>query len=213
MADSKLKLSIVTALDNAGIKATEQQIEGLTKSLESNSRKVGSNMKGTFDEVNGSINGMFNGVKTFMKDIAIAIGLTKAAGTAAVKMFEKVEIQGKTTAETIEDAFHSATDSTSKFLFGTSVGDQYKKVTEEAIKAANTQIAGIETINAKLETQKNKIDDVTQRYIKQRQSVNALNKSLDESDDILYDREQLWMVEQIRATEGEEAARQAQEAL
>lgn len=27
--DSKLRMSIVTALDNAGIKATEQQIDGL----------------------------------------------------------------------------------------------------------------------------------------------------------------------------------------
>ena len=213
MADSKLKLSIVTALDNAGIKATEQQINGLMKSIEDGNRKIGSGLKGSMEGVDGSVNGMFNGVKTFMKDIAIAVGLTKAVGTTAIKVFEDVETKGKTAAETIEDAFHSATENTSKFLFGTSVGDQYKKVTEEAIKAANTQIAGIETINAKLEKQKNKIDDVTQRYIKQRQSVNALNKSLDESDDILYDREQLWMVEQIRATEGEEAARQAQEAL
>jgi hypothetical protein len=33
MADSKLRLQIVTALDAAGIKATQQQIDGLEKSL------------------------------------------------------------------------------------------------------------------------------------------------------------------------------------
>ena len=33
MADSKLKLQIVTALDNAGIKATKEQIAGLEKEL------------------------------------------------------------------------------------------------------------------------------------------------------------------------------------
>lgn len=34
MADSKLKLQIVTALDAAGIKATQEQIDGLTKQIE-----------------------------------------------------------------------------------------------------------------------------------------------------------------------------------
>ena len=33
MADSKLRLQIVTALDNAGLKATKDQIDGLEKSL------------------------------------------------------------------------------------------------------------------------------------------------------------------------------------
>lgn len=33
MADSKLRLQIVTALDNAGLKATKEQIDGLEKSL------------------------------------------------------------------------------------------------------------------------------------------------------------------------------------
>ena len=213
MADSKLKLSIVTALDNAGIKATEQQIDGMMKSIEHGSKQANSSLKGTFDGVDGSVNGMFKGVKTFLKDIAIAVGLTKTVGTAAMKVFEDVETKGKTASESIQDSFRSAADSASKFLFGTDVSSQYNKVAEEATKAANAQIAGIDAINAQLDKQKSKIDDISQRYLKQRQSVNALNKSLDESDDILYDREQLWKVEYIRATEGEEAARQAQEAL
>lgn len=33
MADSKLRLQIVTALDNAGIKATENQINGMVASI------------------------------------------------------------------------------------------------------------------------------------------------------------------------------------
>ena len=34
MTDSKLRLQIVTALDAAGIKATQQQIDGLSKQIE-----------------------------------------------------------------------------------------------------------------------------------------------------------------------------------
>lgn len=101
MADSKLKLSIVTALDNAGIKATEQQIDGMMKSIEHGSKQANSSLKGTFDGVDGSVNGMFKGVKTFLKDIAIAVGLTKTVGTAAMKVFEDVETKGKTASESI----------------------------------------------------------------------------------------------------------------
>ena len=41
MADSKLKLQIVTALDNAGIKATQEQIAGLEKEFSNLNNSAG----------------------------------------------------------------------------------------------------------------------------------------------------------------------------
>lgn len=49
MANSTLKMDIVTALDNAGIKATEQQIAGLEKQL----NKV--NEKSKLDKLENSL--------------------------------------------------------------------------------------------------------------------------------------------------------------
>lgn len=49
MADSKLKLSIITALDNAGIKATKEQIDQLSNKL--NNLNAKSNVDGLNKEL------------------------------------------------------------------------------------------------------------------------------------------------------------------
>ena len=88
MADSKLKLQIVTALDNAGIKATEQQINGMVASIERSSKATAKSASGAFGDVDGAVNKAGHGIKTFLKDVAIAVGLAKTVGTAATKIFE-----------------------------------------------------------------------------------------------------------------------------
>lgn len=67
MADSKLKLQIVTALDNAGIKATKEQIEGMEKSLNKLNqggdgtdklvKRLG-HMPGTLGKIGGSLDAL-----------------------------------------------------------------------------------------------------------------------------------------------------------
>lgn len=52
MANGTLRMDIITALDAAGIKATQQQIDGLTKQIE----KV--NSKGNIDKLENALGDM-----------------------------------------------------------------------------------------------------------------------------------------------------------
>ena len=111
----------MTALDNAGIKATEQQINGMVSSIEKSSRATAKSASSAFGDVDGAVNKAQHGLKTFLKDVAIAVGLAKTAGTAATKIFEDTQIKGKETGEAIKDYFSDVSNTVSKFIFGTSV--------------------------------------------------------------------------------------------
>ena len=64
--DSKLRLQIATVLDNAGIKATEQQIDGLATQIqkinkEAESKKLENalgNLKGPLGQIGKALKGM-----------------------------------------------------------------------------------------------------------------------------------------------------------
>ena len=85
MADSKLKLQIVTALDNAGIKATKEQIAGLEQELSkvgdnkslSDAEKKLSKLSGPF----GKLQDMFGGLNGTLAKV----GGTATAVAAAFK--------------------------------------------------------------------------------------------------------------------------------
>ena len=150
MADSKLKLQIVTALDNAGIKATEQQINGMVASIERSSKATAKSASSAFGDVDGAVNKAQHGIKTFMKDVAIAVGLAKTVGTAATKIFEDTQIKGKETGEAIKDYFSDISNTISKFIFGTSVKEQFDSITKAAKDSADFQAKSITGIINKL---------------------------------------------------------------
>ena len=191
MADSKLKLQIVTALDNAGIKATEQQINGMVASIQKNAKYSARSASDAFDGVDGAVNKAQKGIKTFLKDITIAVGLAKAVGTASAKIFEDTQIKGKETGEAIKDYFSGLTDTVSKFIFGTSVKEQFNMITQAAKDSADVQAKAITGIIGKLQKQSASIDDVTNRYIKQMKSIQGLDATVNDAEILLLQREKL----------------------
>ena len=90
MADSKLRLQIVTALDNAGIKATKEQIENLHKELRKVNSSTAGSAHGAFGAANEKVGMLHSSVKTLMKDVTIAVGLTKVIGTSMTEVYTKM---------------------------------------------------------------------------------------------------------------------------
>jgi hypothetical protein len=82
MANSKIRLQIVTALDNAGIKATKDQIA----QLESQLARTGS----TGGKVGDMLGGSFQSAMTFIKGAAGGLALFWAAGPKLFKFFEDI---------------------------------------------------------------------------------------------------------------------------
>jgi len=191
MADSKLKLQIVTALDNAGIKATEQQINGMVASIERSSKATAKSASSAFGDVDGAVNKAGHGIKTFLKDVAIGVGLAKTVGTAATKIFEDTQIKGKETGEAIKDYFSDVSNTVSKFIFGTSVKEQFDSIAQAAKDSADFQAKSITGIIDKLQKQAASIDDVTNRYIKQMKSVQGLDATVNDAEVLLLQREKL----------------------
>ena len=128
MADSKLRLQIVTALDNAGIKATKEQIDSLEKSIGKFKGKAEEDVGGIFDKTNKGFSKIAKGAKTVMKDITIAIGVAKLLGQAMADTYERMAVEGKSFSEAFGDMFESMSDKVRKFIFGTSVAEQFDKI-------------------------------------------------------------------------------------
>lgn len=92
MADSKLRMDIITALDAAGIKATQQQIDGLAKQIE----KV--NSKGNVDKLEnalGDMPGKLGKISKALGGVAGQVGAVIGAFTTGYELgnlfFEKVQ--------------------------------------------------------------------------------------------------------------------------
>lgn len=79
MADSTLRMHIVTALDNAGIKATKEQIAGLEKELSKLNNSAGG--IGNIEKQLGKLKGPLGGLEKIFGGIGGAIG--KVGGIAA----------------------------------------------------------------------------------------------------------------------------------
>ena len=83
MADSKLKLQIVTALDNAGIKATQEQIAGLEKEFSNLNNSAG--MSGAEKKLSklqgplGKLQDMFGGLNGTIAKVGGTITAVAAA--------------------------------------------------------------------------------------------------------------------------------------
>lgn len=198
----------MTALDNAGIKATEQQINGMVSSIERSSRATAKSASSAFGDVDDAVNKAQHGLKTFLKDVAIAVGLAKTVGTTAINIFEDTQIKGKETGEAIKDYFSDVGNSVSKFIFGTSVKEQFDMITQAAKDSASVQSEYIESIVKKFNKQAASIDDVTNRYIKQTKSVQGLDSTVNDAETLLLQREKLQEVETARQMYGDEAATQ-----
>lgn len=174
MADAKLRLSIITALDNAGIRATKEQVASLEKQLK--------NASNTGSKTGSSISGTFKDVMTYIKAAAGGLGLFWAAGPKLFKFFEDVQNNSKGMAEGIKDSFSNMAESIGGATlehFGVfkelnDATDTYKKGLDLQIKGVDKLVSG----TAKLQ------DNLTNNLSTFENISNAVNKVEDSMDNI-----------------------------
>ena len=92
--DSKLRLQIATSLDNAGIKATEQQIDGLAAQIQKVNKEAESKK---LENALGGLQGPLGKISNALKGIPAQVGLIAGAfetGWAIVTKFFDTVIKG-----------------------------------------------------------------------------------------------------------------------
>ena len=89
--DNKLRLSIVTALDNAGIKATEQQIDGLAKSIQKVNKEADSTkMENAIGDLGGKLGKIGKSLSGMPAKIALIVGAFQTGWEIGTKFFDVV---------------------------------------------------------------------------------------------------------------------------
>lgn len=89
--DSKLRLQIVTALDNAGIKATEDQINGLASKIQNiNKEAAGSKIQNALGDIPGKLGKIAKGLSGMPAQIALIVGAFQTGWEIGTKFFNTV---------------------------------------------------------------------------------------------------------------------------
>lgn len=182
MSESKLRLQIVTALDNAGIKATKEQIDGLEKQLKKVNSSSGGvdNLAKSLGKLNGPLGGLekiFGGIGgTISKVGGIAtsvIGAFKVGWDIGTFVNEKIITPLLGIKDPIEE-LKKANRELKKEYEATAREIQRKK--EIADDVYSNEIG-------KIDQQKEHIDKMTEAWVKTAKAKNAYNNvGLDEQE-------------------------------
>lgn len=141
MADAKLKLSIITALDNVGLKATKEQVAQLENQLK--------NVAGKTKDVEPAFKETFNKAFEYITWAAGGVALFWAAGPKLFKFFEDVTNNSKGMAEGVKDAFSNMAEGiASSTLEHFGVFNELNNATETFKKGLDQQINGIDNLVA-----------------------------------------------------------------
>ena len=141
MADAKLRLSIITALDNVGLKATKEQVAQLENQLK--------NVAGKTKSVEPAFKETFNKAFEYIKWAAGGVALFWVAGPKLFKFFEDVTNNSKGMAEGVKDAFNNMAEGiASSTLEQFGVFNELNNATETFKKGLDQQINGIDNLVA-----------------------------------------------------------------
>ena len=141
MADAKLKLSIITALDNVGLKATKEQVAQLENQLK--------NVAGKTKNVEPAFKETFNKAFEYIKWAAGGVALFWVAGPKLFKFFEDVTNNSKGMAEGVKDAFSNMAESiVGSTLEHFGVFNELNNATETFKKGLDQQLNGIDNLVA-----------------------------------------------------------------
>lgn len=89
--DSKLRLQIVTALDNAGIKATEDQINGLASKIQNiNKEAADKKLENAIGGLPGKIGKISKGLGGVAGQMALVVGAFQTGWEIGTKFFDTV---------------------------------------------------------------------------------------------------------------------------
>lgn len=141
MADAKLRLQIITALDNVGLKATKEQVAQLENQLK--------NVAGKTKSVEPAFKETFNKAFDYIKWAAGGVALFWAAGPKLFKFFEDVTNNSRGMAEGVKDAFSNMAEGiASSTLEHFGVFNELNNATETFKKGLDQQINGIDNLVA-----------------------------------------------------------------
>ena len=175
MSDARLKLSIITALDNAGIRATKEQVSSLEKQLK-NVGESGKTFRSKMEEA-------FNGVKDYITGAAAGLGLFWVAGPKLFKFFEDVQNNSKGMAEGVKDAFGNMAESIGGATlehFGVlkelnDATDTYKKGLDLQIKGVDKLVSGTSKLQDNLTNNLSTFENISNVINKVEDSMNNIN--------------------------------------
>lgn len=193
--DQKLKLSIVTALDAAGIKATKEQIEGIEKSLQSLNNK-GNNTKETFGGLDGSMTkmpGILGKMQGQLSGIAGTVGKIGGTIAAAIAVWEKgVEI-----GESIRNFLGEHIDflKTENQIMQEQLDlekqreEQYKQELDIINKVVEKKSEIYSKEQTDIDKTTQKIDQQTKAYFRQVNALQGINRSRDNAKVLMLERD------------------------
>lgn len=200
MADSKLRLQIVTALDAAGIKATQQQIDGLSKQLE----KV--NQSGKVDKLENALGDMPGKLGKISKALGGVIGKIGGVVGAFTTGYEI----GTLFVEKVQKGLFGWKDPLDKLIES---NKKLKKWQDEEVKQWQYKA---NLITNYYQTEQNAIDKTIQKINAQAQSYSRLAKAAsdfynagEDKDIQILERERFENIMRLQAMGEYDAADQA----
>lgn len=141
MADAKLRLQIITALDQSGLKATKEQVAQLENQLK--------NVAGKTKSVEPAFKETFNKAFEYIKWAAGGVALFWAAGPKLFKFFEDVTNNSKGMAEGVKDAFSNMAEGiVGATLEHFGVFNELNNATETFKKGLEQQLNGVDNLVA-----------------------------------------------------------------
>lgn len=136
MADSKLRLAIVTTLDNSGIKATKEQIDQLEQSI----GKLNSSSGGGGGGGGGGVFGSMNKQATRLATRAVGLaGILRAVGSLTHEIIKKATVDGNGWGEAFTQGAKSFMVNTA-FSLGKYFGLDFESMLSEATQAMKKRI-------------------------------------------------------------------------
>lgn len=227
MTDSKLRLQIITALDNAGIKATRDQISKLENQLKNVNAK--SNVDGLNKELT-KMPGKFGKISEQLGGVASKLGTVYAAWkafTGGLKIGQAIFNQFGDGAgyslESIKSGFVDLGSKAKNFFQELLTGTSDAKAAAEANKiamevgdskvdaaklAADKQIEALQKVRDEHQKNIDKIKQETSTYINQAQAVAGLKAAGNNANVVLWESEKAQMMQQYTDQGNLEAAEQ-----
>lgn len=196
MAENKLRLAIVTTLDNAGIKATKKEIQDLENAITKANRSGGGGGGkggGLFGDVDNQVAGLAK------KGLGV-VAILRSVGSLANEVISKATVDGKSWGEAFTSGAKSFLEKTSFSAFkfvGLDFDNMLQQATAEMQKRINDLNASLtkhyakwqqdenELLQSKLKTHQQTlkaIDDETSRYQKQLKVVNQIRGNTDTAE-------------------------------
>ena len=200
MADSRLRLAIVTELDNAGIKATKEQIDGLEKSV-MNLGNSGANSTSKLESALGNLPGALGKVGKAMGGAVGAATALAGAWTIGWEIGTKIN--------------EFLTNELGWFNFGAEAAKQnqeyaksLKEVDEAAQKLYDTEIKRHEQLEKNTEKAVKEIDRQTRAYAAHYQTITKMQAASDDADKLSYEIAKYDAMRAYRLQGNDEAAEQ-----